>query len=202
MSSWLAFLRICDIRRAARFLGKEASPELLIGAAKRTWQKFPYTHRLAYLKTFNKRLAIFSKADHFLVPSEISRAKSRQVLTLIGRCGPWKSQLDAHRDEIERLFAQHSGCELYRSLPGVGKKLGLRLLGKIGSDRSIFPARKPCDAWQEPHPLSYQSGQIHKVCLRRHCNKFLRHTVHLWADLSRDRSPWAQTYYQQQRTRG
>ena len=51
-------------------------------------------------------------------------------------------------------------------------------------------------------PVSYQSGQIHKVYLRRHCNKFLRHTVHLWADLSRARSPWAQTYYQQQRSRG
>jgi hypothetical protein len=24
--------------------------------------------------------------------------------------------------------------------------------------------------------VSYQSGQIHKVYLRRHCNKFLRHT--------------------------
>ena len=34
-------------------------------------------------------------------------------------------------------------------------------------------------------PVSYQSGQIHKVYLRRHCNKVLRHAVHMWANLSR-----------------
>jgi hypothetical protein len=50
--------------------------------------------------------------------------------------------------------------------------------------------------------VSYQSGQIHRVYLRRHCNKFLRHTVYLWADLSCARSPWAQAYYQQQRNPG
>jgi transposase len=137
-----------------------------------------------------------------LVRSEISRAKSRQVLTLIRLLRALESQLDAYRDEIERLFAQHSDCDLYRSLPGVGKKLGPRLLGEIGSDRSMFSSSQALQSVAGTAPVSYQSGQIHKVYLRRHCNKFLRHTVHLWADLSRARSPWAQTYYQQQRSRG
>ena len=43
-----------------------------------------------------------------------------------------------------------------------------------------------------PAPVSYQSGQIHKVYLRRHCNKLLRYAVHLWAAV----------YYQQLRTHG
>lgn len=102
------------------------------------WQKFLHTHRLAQPKTFAKRLDVFAKADRFLVRSEISRAKSRQVLTLIRLLRALESQLDAYRDEIERLFAQHSDCDLYRLLPGVGKKLGPRLLGEIGSDRSMF----------------------------------------------------------------
>ena len=51
-------------------------------------------------------------------------------------------------------------------------------------------------------PVSYQSGQIHKVYLRRHCNKLLRHAVHLWANLSRQSCPWAAVYYEQLRTRG
>jgi hypothetical protein len=50
--------------------------------------------------------------------------------------------------------------------------------------------------------VSFQSGQIHKVLIRRHCNKSLRCTVHLWADLSRRFCPWAAIYYDQLRKRG
>jgi hypothetical protein len=64
----------------------------------------------------------------------------------------------------------------------VGKKLGPRLLGEIGSDSSMFfhvfqPASLAMRG--RNRPVSYQYGQIHKVYFRRHCNKFLRHTVHL-----------------------
>jgi transposase len=184
------------------FVERFPTPELLIAAGKRMWQKFLHIHRLTHPKTFAKRLDVFAKADRFLVRREISRAKSRQVLALIRLLRTLESQLDAYRDEIERLFAQHSDYDLYRSLPGVGMKLGPRLLGEIGSDRSMFSSAQALQCVAGTAPVSYQSGQIHKVYLRRHCNKFLRHTVHLWADLSRARSPWAQTYYQQQRSRG
>jgi len=50
--------------------------------------------------------------------------------------------------------------------------------------------------------VSFQSGQIHRVHLRRQCNKFLRHTLHLWANLSRDGCPWAATYYTALRAKG
>jgi hypothetical protein len=51
-------------------------------------------------------------------------------------------------------------------------------------------------------PVSFQSGQIHRVHLRRQCNKFLRHALHLWANLSRDSCPWAATYYTALRAKG
>jgi hypothetical protein len=103
---------------------------------------------------------------------------------------------------LESQFAQHPDSTLYGSLPGVGQKLGPRLLGEIGSDRSMFSSSEALQCVAGTAPVSYQSGQVHKVYLRRHCNKFLRHTVHLWADLSRARSPWAQAYYHQQRSLG
>jgi transposase len=184
------------------FVERFPTPELLIDAGKRKWEKFLHTHRLAHPKTFAKRLEIFSKADQFLVRPEISRAKSRQALTLIKMLRTLESQLDAYRQEIERLFAQHPDSTLYGSLPGVGQKLGPRLLGEIGSDRSMFSSSEALQCVAGTAPVSYQSGQVHKVYLRRHCNKFLRHTVHLWADPSRARSPWAQAYYHQQRSLG
>jgi transposase len=184
------------------FVERFPTPELLIAAGKRTWLKFLHAHRLAHPKTFAKRLDLFAKADHFLVRSEISRAQSRQVLALIRLLRALESQLDAYRHEIERLFAQHPDSKLYSSLPGVGKKLGPRLLAEIGSDRSMFSSSQALQCLAGTAPVNYQSGQIHKVYLRRHCNKFLRHAVYLWADLSRARSPWAQVYYKQQRSRG
>jgi len=38
--------------------------------------------------------------------------------------------------------------------------------------------------------------------MRRACNKTLRATVHLWADLSRPLCAWAQAYYQQKKDQG
>ena len=50
--------------------------------------------------------------------------------------------------------------------------------------------------------MSYQSGQLHKVNLRRACNKSLRHAMHLFADKSRAQCSWAATYYDTLRERG
>ncbi len=44
-------------------------------------------------------------------------------------------------------------------------------------------------------PVSYQSGKVHKVSLRRACNKNLRATMHLFADNSRAKCAWAKIYY-------
>ena len=50
--------------------------------------------------------------------------------------------------------------------------------------------------------MNYQSGQIRKSRIRRACQKTLRSTVHLWANLSRRCCPWAETYYRQKRAQG
>src|SRR5580765_3793011 len=51
-------------------------------------------------------------------------------------------------------------------------------------------------------PVSYESGRLKKVRVRWACDKFLRHTIHLWADCFRKASAWGQTYYAQKRTEG
>jgi hypothetical protein len=51
-------------------------------------------------------------------------------------------------------------------------------------------------------PVSYQSGQINKARVRWACDKFMRHTVHLWANCFRGDSAWGQTYYQKKRDEG
>jgi len=43
---------------------------------------------------------------------------------------------------------------------------------------------------------------MHKVQVRRACDKFLRLTVHLWANCFRKTSAWGQTYYEKKRADG
>jgi transposase len=178
------------------------TPQALQAAGKRKWEKFLHTHKLARPETYQKRMEIFARAHEFVSGSALTRAKSRMALTRARMLRVLQSQIDAYRAEIEKLFSQHPDHHLFGSLPGAGPKLAPRLLGEIGADRTRFedPCGLQCLAGTAP--VSYQSGQIHKVFIRRHCNKALRHTVHLWADLSRQSCPWASIYYNQIRKRG
>jgi hypothetical protein len=51
-------------------------------------------------------------------------------------------------------------------------------------------------------PVLKESGKTRFAVLRRSCNKTLRATVHLWADLSRQTCTWAAAYYQEKKSRG
>jgi len=104
--------------------------------------------------------------------------------------------------QIEKLFASHPDHDLFGSLPGAGPKIAPRLLSELGDDRNLFPDADSLRCYAGTAPVSYQSGQVLKVYLRRQCNKYLRNAVHLWADLSRRWCQWAQVYYRQMRQRG
>jgi transposase len=94
----------------------------------------------------------------------VARCKQLRVL---------QAQLDAYRRRIEELFASHPDSGLFGSLPGAGPKLAPRLLGEIGSDRTLYGDAQGLQCMAGTAPVSYQSGQIHKVNLRRACNKNL-----------------------------
>jgi transposase len=184
------------------FIERFPTPQALQKAGKRQWEKFLHSHRLARAQTYEKRMEIFARAGEFVSGEALTRAKSRLALARARMLRTLQNQIDAYRAEIEKLFADHPDSGLFGSLPGAGPKIAPRLLGEIGTDRTRFadPAGLQCLAGTAP--VSYQSGQIHKVHLRRQCNKALRHAVHLWANLSRKTCPWAATYYDALRQRG
>jgi transposase len=184
------------------FLEAFPTPQALVSAGKRKWEKFLHTQKLARPQTYQKRMEIFARAAEFVSGQALTRAKSRLALARVRMLRVLQSQIDSYRAEIEKLFAEHPDHDLFGSLPGAGPKIGPRLLGEIGSDRSRFEDPSALQCLAGTAPVSYQSGQIHKVYLRRHCNKLLRHAVHMWANLSRKSCPWAAVYYEQLRTRG
>jgi transposase len=178
------------------------TPQALQAAGQRKWEKFLHVHKLARSQTYQKRMEIFAHAHEFVSGVALTRAKSRLAVTRARMLRVLQIQIDAYRAEIEKLFSQHPDHHLFGSLPGAGPKLAPRLLGEIGSDRARFEDPSGLQCLAGTAPVSYQSGQIHKVFIRRHCSKPLRHAVHLWANLSRRSCPWASIYYDQIRKRG
>ena len=178
------------------------TPEVLAKAGKRKWEKFLHVHKLARPATYQRRLEIFARAHEFAGSAAAIRAKSKLAVARSRQLQLLETQIAEYRQEIRRLFAQHSDAKLFGSLPGAGDKIAPRLLAEIGDDRALFPDAQGLQCLAGTAPVSYQSGQIHRVYLRRQCNKSLRNVVHLWANLSREFSPWAATYYAALRAKG
>jgi len=184
------------------FILQFPTPQVLKGAGKRRWEKFLHTQHLYRPQTYEKRLQLFARATEFCGSPGVTRAKSRLAVVLARQLQSLETQLKEYRSHIETLFAQHPDHDLFGSLPGAGPKLAPRMLGELGDDRSRFDKPQAVQCYGGTAPVTLQSGQTRHVRFRRACNKHLRSTLHLWANLSRADCPWAQAYYQQKREHG
>ncbi len=184
------------------FIERFPTPEKLVSAGKRRWQKFLHTHKIYRPQTYEKRLAIFQRAAGFRGPEAVTRAKSRLAVTLAKQLRTLQAQLAEYRAAIERLFVEHPDHDLFGSLPGAGAKLAPRLLAECGDDRGRFDNAQALQCYAGTAPISFQSGQIHQAQFRRACNKPLRNAVHMWANLSRGKCAWAAVYYTRKRKQG
>ena len=144
----------------------------------------------------------FAAATRFCGPPATTAAKSLLAVTLARLLQALETQLDSYRQRINELFARHPDHDLFGSLPGAGEKLAPRLLSELGDDRSRFAQPESIQCYSGTAPLTKQSGKLCYQLTRRGCNKLLRHTVHLWSDLSRKKCTWAEAYYQAHRKKG
>jgi len=178
------------------------TPQLLVSAGKCRWEKFLHSHKLWRPQTAEKRLKLFAQADQFKASEPIVRAKSQLAVSLCKLLCTLRQQLKLYRKQIEALFREHPDHELFGSLPGAKKVLAPRLLGAVGNDPDRYGSQEVLQCIAGTAPVSYQSGKLNKVRIRWSCDKFMRHTVHLWADCFRKASAWGQTYYQKKRDEG
>jgi transposase len=185
------------------FIIEFSTPESLVKAGKRRWEKFLHTHKLWRPDTTADRLEIFARADKFQGSPATIKAKGLMALSLCKLLRTLQQQLDEYRRQIETLFESHPGHDLFGSLPGAKKVLAPRLLAGIGTDPDRYGNKAAIlQAFAGTAPISFQSGQISKVKIRWACDKFLRHTVHLWADCFRHVSAWGDVYYKNKRKAG
>jgi len=178
------------------------TPTALAQAGKRAGEKFLHAHKLWRPETAPKRLELFAHAADWQRPPAVTQAKSRLAVSLAKLLQTLQRQLDEYGAAIQAVFAQHPDHDLFGSLPGAGPKLAPRLLSELGADRQRFDTPQALQGLAGTAPVSFQSGQIHRVLMRRACNPHLRHAVHLWANCSRRACGWAQAYYQAHRDKG
>lgn len=184
------------------FIIQFPTPEELVKAGQRRWEKFLHTHKLWRPETTEKRLAIFARADQFKASLAIIKAKSQLALSLCRLLRTLHEQLDQYRKQIEQLFKDHPDHALFGSLPGAKDVLAPRLLSTIGADPERYGGVNVLQCFAGTAPIRFQSGQLSKTRMRWACDTFLRHTVHLWANCFRKASVWGQIYYEKKREQG
>jgi transposase len=178
------------------------TPQALSQAAPKQHQQFLHAHKLWRPQTAQQRLAGWSQGQALQASPAVTKAKSLLALSLVNVLQTLQKQLDQYRECIRTAFHAHPDHDVFGGLPGAKDKLAPRLLGEMGSRREVFPDAQSLSCHAGVSPVSFESGQIRKAHIRWACDKFLRHTVHLWADQSRASCPWAQTYYQAKRDHG
>jgi transposase len=137
--------------------------DLLVKAGKRKWEKFLHAHKLGRPATYQRRLEIFARADQFAGSAPTVRAKSKLAAARAKQLQLIEVQTAEYREEIGCLFEQHPDATLFSSLPGAGNKMAPRLLAEVGDDRALFPDAQTLQCLAGTAPVSYQSGQIHRV---------------------------------------
>jgi transposase len=184
------------------FILQFSTPEKLAAAGQRRWEKFLHTQKLWRTETASKRMEIFQNARLFCGSPAVTSAKSLLAVSLARLLKALQLQLDLYRQQIEALFQQHPDHDLFGSLPGAAQTLAPRLLGEIGGNPNRFEDTETLQCVAGTAPVSFQSGQIHRVRVRYQCNKILRHTIHLWSQCCLRVCPWAEVYYRQKRAEG
>ena len=186
-----------------RFVIAFPDPQALVAAGRRKWERFLHAHKLYRPETAQRRLAGFADATKFASPNPaVTRAKTLLAVALAKQLCLLQSQLDAYRARIVELFHDHPDHDCFGSLPGAGPKIAPRLLSELGGNRQVFATAEALQNYAGTSPVTRQSGRSRIVTVRRACNKTLRATVHLWADLSRRSCAWAEAYYRKKREDG
>jgi transposase len=131
-----------------------------------------------------------------------TRAKARLMLALVSQLVPLMAALSAYDQEIDRLFLAHPDSQVFRSLPGTGKRLAPRLLAGWGDDRGRFGSAASVQALAGTAPIPYESGKFARARRRVACVKFLRNTLYQFAWQSTAQETWALAYYRRKRAEG
>jgi transposase len=131
-----------------------------------------------------------------------ARAKSRYMLAVLAQLETLMGQIAEYDKAIAQLWKEHPDHAIFASLPGIGRRLGPRLLAEWGEDRTRYQDAASVQALAGTAPVLYQSGNYSHTRVRRACTKPFRRALFLFAHETILAEPWARAYYERKRQAG
>ena len=186
----LAFLRAFPTLQEARAASKAKIAAVLRAAG--------------HPKAETKAQEIQEKLAHAALQarSEVTRAKTRLMLSLAGVLELQVRDLDAYDLEIARLFLSHPDSKVFASLPRAKTRIAPRLLAEWGDDRERYAGATSVQALAGTSPVVFESGRFSRVHRRYACSKPFRNALYQFAGQSIQKEAWAAAYYRRKREAG
>ena len=184
------------------FVERFSTPDELSQASRQKLVGFLKTHQLGLHPKWKAKLDAHDKETTWPSDPPTIAAKSFEAKGLVKLLKALQPILKKYRKQIEELFARHPDAPIFDSLPGVGPKLGPRLLAHFGTRRDRYESARALQELSGTVPVTRESGNHREVRMRRACQKRFRNTMHFTAFCSLERSAWARAFYDQAKDRG
>jgi len=172
-----------------------STPEALAQASRKKLYGFLKSHYIGIQPIWQERVDGRSRRPAWPSDEATVEAKRFLAVALAKELRTLQASLDLYRERIEALYGDQPDASLFDSLPGVGPKIGPRLLSHFGTDRSRFDSAEGIEQLGGAVPVTKQSGRSRGVHMRRQCQKEFRNTLHQWCFLTLERSAWARAFY-------
>ena len=142
------------------------------------------------------------RSEHLAAPDLIADAMAASVTALVAVIAAINTQIEQLEIKLADRFEQHPDAEIIRSLPGLGMKLGARVLAEFGDDPNRYADAKSRKNYSGMSPITRASGKHHVVLARFARNKRLADACYQWAFATLTASPDARQFYDQRRAAG
>jgi len=167
-----------------------------------TLRRFFHQHNCRDEELIEQRIESLRQAVTATHDPALLQAGSLTIRSLVQLIARLREEIVRHEQKIEDVAQAHPDFPILDSLPGAGRALAPRLIAALGTDRSRFQTAQQLQCYTGIAPVLASSGQQRWVHSRWACPKFVRQTIHEWAQHSIAGCPWAREYYQAQRSGG
>jgi len=167
-----------------------------------TLRRFFQEHNCRDQERIEERLRLLPQAVPVTHDPALLQAGSLAIRSFVQVIAQVREGIARYERKIEEVAQSHPDFLLMDSFPGAGPALAPRLIAALGTDRSRFQSAQELQCYTGIAPVLAASGQQRWVHCRWACPKFVRQTIHEWAQHSIGGCDWARDYYQAQRSRG
>jgi transposase len=175
--------------------------EKLKNANEHEIKDFLINHKYRAKKNIDKVMDRIKNYEH-LISEEVEVCYSYEAGAIARILLTLKENLKEIENMMSAIMENHKLGRIFKSLPGSGEVLSAKLLSIFGDIKERFGNANNIQNLFGTSPMNYQSGNYHKVMMRKACNKKARTILYQFAFSSLRSCAWARKYYDLQRKKG